>query len=274
MSIFKQVMRGVLEQEVVIPVLNAQLYDPNFKSFDVPMEKFKKRVPDGWFHPSEHPLWPERQLYFYVAFPHEMVRPPMDPLGTQAVTAGNFWHAFVQTLGIEGKWLKVMNPKGKTAHDKAEYWVEDPVLGRGGSMDGVLNPEILNIPTEEGFELKTMNQAKLSKCPRAAPMDELKIAWFRDSCTDYYAQAQEYLSMSGYLRQRVVLMSPDYPYPKVEICVPYDRAFSSAIVDKYRRVRQAVAEDYLFDPCCGWSDLSTQRDCPAQGVCPIALKKV
>jgi hypothetical protein len=231
-----------------------------------------KRVPDGWFHPSTHPLWPERLLYWYASRPGSMVSEPMDPIGTQAVTQGNFWHAFIQTIGIEDGWLRVMSPKAKTAHDRAEYWVEDQALGTGGSLDGVLDPTTLTVESEEGFEIKTMVNAKLRKCPKAPPMSDEKIEWFRESCPEYYAQAMEYLRMSGYARQRILLTSVEYPYPKVEICLPFDRHYSSQIAEKYRRVRQAVAEGRLPEPCCGYFDGHIQQVCPARTVCPIALR--
>lgn len=272
MSKFGTVLKGVLQQEVIIPRLNTYLYDPKFPAFTVPMAGYERRVPDGWFHPSTHPLWPERLLYWYASRPGQMVTEPMDPIGTQAVTQGNFWHAFVQTIGIDSGWLKVMTPKAKTPHDMAEYWVEDAQLGTGGSLDGVLEPSILALEAEEGFEIKTMVNAKLRKCPKAPPMSVEKIEWFMDSCPEYYAQAQEYLRMSGYVRQRILITSVEYPYPKVEICIPYDRGYSSQIAEKYRRVRQAVAEGHLPDPCCGYFDTKIQHICPARTVCPIALR--
>jgi hypothetical protein len=272
MSKFGTILKGVLEKEIIIPRLNTYLYDPKFPGFDVPMAGFEKRIPDGWFHPSTHPLWPERLLYWYARDPKRMVTEPLDPIGTQAVTQGNFWHAFFQTIGIADGWLKIMTPKAKTPHDMAEYWVEDPALGTGGSLDGVLEPDALPIQMEEGFEIKTMVNAKLRKCPKAPPMSNEKIEWFRDSCPEYYAQAMEYLRMSGYPRQRILITSVEYPYPKVELCIPFDRGYSAAIVEKYRRVRQAVAEDHLPDPCCGYFDTKVQQMCPARTVCPIALR--
>jgi hypothetical protein len=97
----RKVVKGINDGEKILPALRAYMFDPKFPSFEVQMAGSTQRKPDGWFHPSTHPLWTERQLYFYMAHPDELVNEPLDPLGTMATTAGNFWHKFLTVCGTE-----------------------------------------------------------------------------------------------------------------------------------------------------------------------------
>lgn len=265
---FQRVLKGAIKDEVLIPPLRAILTNPRFEGFEVPIPEFRPRKPDGWFHPSTHPLWPERMLYYYIAEPQKMLDMELDTDGAMATTQGTFWHAFLQHVMLIHGLVKLMTPSGRFPHDKVEFYVEDKELGSRGSMDGILNEEVLPIDKAIGLEIKTMFSAKLARCPKGSPHSPERLAWLKEKCPEYYAQAQEYLRMSGYSEQRFFFMGLEYPYPMVEIAVPFSYSDSQRIADKYRRVRQAVADRELPDPCCAIRSAQS-RQCPARAVCPI-----
>jgi hypothetical protein len=260
-----------MQNEILIPVIRTALYNPHFSSFDVPIGAFHERKPDGKFHPSTHPLWTERQLFYYLT--SSLESQPLDDLGAMAVTAGNFWHSFIQTLGLDAGFLKVSDPNAKHAHDKAELFVQDKVLGSQGFLDGVLNEEVLSIDGPRGFEYKSMNSRKLGTCPKGSPTDPEKINWLVAKCPVYYAQAQEYLRMTGFPFQQMLFMALEYPYEMIEICVPYNYSFAQSIADKYHRVRQAVADGELPDACCSIKSKES-KECLARLVCPVGRVSV
>lgn len=242
---FRRMLKGAGKDEILIPVIRSLLYAPDFNSFEVPVAGFEDRPFDAWFHPSTHPLWTENMLYLYLTDHEILQKEPFDPLGTMAVTQGNFWHSFFQNLLFHHGFVRNSTPEGKSIHDKVELYVEDRETNTRGSMDGVLNSDNLPIDFDEGLELKTMVSSKLSKCPRTSASDPLLLAWFREKCSVYYAQAQEYLRMSGLSVQRVIIITLEYPFEMVEIAVPFDRGYSQSIVEKYRRVIQAVADGVM-----------------------------
>lgn len=233
---FKTLIKSVRSQNVIIPQIQASLHDASFPGFTVPIPAFTKRIPDGRFHPSTHPTWSEDKLLAYLK--GEDGLEALELHAVMAVTQGTFWHAFIQNLGIADGWLRVMDPYAPNVHDKAEYWVEDEELGTSGHMDGILNSDFLDIPEDQGFEMKTMIGNRLRECPDGPPESPGKVAWIKDGHEVYYAQAQEYLRMSGYSHQRFFFLTLEYPYPMVEVVVPFDIGYSQQIVEKYRRVRQ------------------------------------
>lgn len=126
---------------VIIPLLVAHLNDPNFKKFKVQVEGVQTRDGDGWFHPSTHPLWGERQLYYYLTNPPGLIQERLDITSTLAITAGHFWHTMLQKCLID---LKVLSA--------SEVPVVDEEAGSRGHMDGAM-------VRGEAFELKALDCA-------------------------------------------------------------------------------------------------------------------
>jgi hypothetical protein len=247
----KKVVAGANQGEKILPVLRAYLYDPSFPSFDVHVHGSRTRAPDGWFHPSTHPTWGARQLWYYLVAPDKLVGEPLDPLGAMATTAGNFWHSFISMVGIESGILKAV-----------DVAVQDDETGARGEMDGELS--------DEGFEFKTMNEMKLSRLPKGGPEDAEVLLWLQTRAPQYYGQVQEYMRLSGYERFRMVILHTGYPFDMREILVPRNEAFINQVRDKYLLVRQAVADQQMPDACCSMRS-ETSKKCPAREMCPIAL---
>jgi hypothetical protein len=256
---FRTLLKSIGNDELVVPLLRSALHDPSFKGFVIEVEGFMARPPNGWFWPSTHPLWSERLLYQYLTDPLRLVMEPMDPTGTLAVTAGSFFHTFVQTVLVrEGTLLQ--QPKvcgcGFEHPERAEVFLVDEDAGTRGHSDGVVH-------TGDGFEFKTMNPMKIGRIPQGTPTDPAVLEWFRKKCPDYYAQAQEYLRMSGRRRMIVVILSLTYPFEMREIHVAYDPGYAMATREKYLRVRDAAVR--ATPPRCECGPLT--KDCPARRVC-------
>lgn len=256
---FRRLLKSIGNEELLVPLLRSALYDPTFKDFDITVEGFTNRPADGWFWPSTHPLWNERLLYQYVTDPGSLLTEPMDPTGTLAVTAGSFFHTFVQTVLVREGTL-VQQPKvcgcGREHPERAEVYLRDDEAGTRGHSDGV-------VYEGSGFEFKSMTPLKLDRMPRGEPTSPQVLEWFATKCPDYYAQAQEYLRMGQRDRMIVVILSLTYPFNMREIHVRYDRHFAYQTREKYLRVRRMV-EESLTPRCeCG----PTNKTCAARGVC-------
>lgn len=258
---FRTLLKSAANEEVVVPLLRNALWSPDFKSFNIKVEGFEERPPDGWFHPSTHPLWTEPMLYHYMVNYDRLAREPFDPQSTIAVTVGSFMHTFVQTVLVEAGVLQQQPEVCGCGHkhpERAEVYLVDEVVRSRGHSDGVVASD------SSGFEFKSMNPSKMGRIPRgAAPGSKEILEWFKKSCAPYYAQAQEYLRMSGRERMVVVIMALTYPFEMREIHVKYNPADALAVRDKFLRVLQAVADQQPPHCECG----PQKTTCPAWSLC-------
>lgn len=261
---FRRLLTGAQGGEILVPLIQAFLWNPRFPQFEITIPEFKPRPPDGWFHPSTHPLMNERQLYYYLAEPDRLLPEVFDPTSTMAVTQGHFWHEVIQMVGIETGFLK-LNPDPIPGINPAEwFWFDEQTRSRG-RCDGLTSDKIC--PDEEVFEFKTMMGQRARKIPQGRPDSPEVEAAFRAMAPDYYAQAQEYMRLSGRRRWRAVILSLEYPFPMREIVLRYDHVFAREIEIKYRKVVQAVADQRPPQFCCGGGKIA--RNCFARGVCEM-----
>ncbi len=249
---FRRFLKGAAGGEVAIPILRAILYDPKFKSFNIVMPDMGGRKPDNWFHPSTHPLWPERLLYYYLANADRIVPEMLDPTSTMAINQGHFWHSLIQRCLMDANYLIGQ-----------EVPVADEQTGSRGHMDGLTKDH-------EVFEFKTMNRTKLSKIEKGAPDDPAVLASFKEMKPEYFAQGQEYMRLSGYRRWRGVILALEYPFEMREVVMDYDHIFCEQLRQKYLRVRQAVADQRPPLECCGTPGSKVVKSCPARLLCPTA----
>jgi hypothetical protein len=265
---FRRLLTGAQTGEVLVPIIQAFLWNPRFPSFNIEIPEFTPRPPDGWFHPSTHPLLGERQLYYYLTEPNRLLNEVFDPSSTMAVTQGHFWHEVIQMVGTETGFLKT-NPKPIPGINPAEWFWSDEDTRSRGRCDGLTNEEITG--EEEIFEFKTMMGARARKIPAGRPDDKEVQAAFRVLDPGYYAQAQEYMRMSGRRRWRAIILSLEYPFPMREIVLDYDPLLAREIQVKYRNVLQAAADQRPPTPCCGGGKVANA--CFARSVCPMGLVK-
>ena len=258
---FRTLLKSAANEELVVPLLRNALWKPDFNAFNVRVEGFKERPPDGWFHPSVHPLWNEPMLYHYMVNYERMTREPFDPQSTIAVTVGSFMHTFVQSVLVKAGVLQKQPLAcgcGRRHPEMAEVYLVDEEAKSRGHSDGVVAAD------GSGFEFKTMNPMKMGRIPKgASPTSQEMLDWFIKACPDYYAQAQEYLRIGQREKMVVVIMALTYPFEMREIHVPFNPPAAMAVRDKYMRVLQAVADQRPPHCECG----PDKKDCPAWVIC-------
>lgn len=244
-------LTGLAKQEVLIPAIRRALYDPDFKGFNVPVDAFAPRPYDGWFHPSTHATWTVRQMYMYLVAHETLEEERMPMTGVLAVTAGKFWHEFLQRVLLQTKDLV-----------RAEWPIRDHFTNRTGHVDGLL-------ANGEALEIKTINPFQISKVVTEAVLKEKK--------PEYWGQTQDYLDILGLSTMRYLMINPSYPFEMAEFPVLAD-----AVYQKNRRLeyRQAIelAEAYpdyrALDqgapiPSCCAPKSAQAKQCPARNGCPV-----
>jgi hypothetical protein len=244
----RRILKGMVEKEVLIPIIHTSLYDPKFKGFDIHVEEWTARPPDGYFHPSTQATWSARQMALYLKSPHLFEQEIMPLTGTLAITQGHFWHMFLQHILAEYGPLV-----------EAEIGFTDDKHRRRGHMDGLLAID----GQSEGLEIKTMNSHTIKKMTGEEALKELKFG--------YWSQAQEYLDVFDLPRMRFLIICPDYPFPMKEFVVKADKFHQAA---RRRAYLEAIAE--------AESDSETQTDlaccgvperCPARYACELERGK-
>lgn len=258
---------------VLKPLLRAYLYDAKFPGdFSVRFEKHDLDFgPDGWFHPSTHPLWPARMLYYYLTEPQAMIPEMREYMGTLSITFGKAMHGFI-TMCLQDQGV-LLTPEDFEAEGIAwnpktgEPIAIDRDTGSRGSMDGILRlqmqPYIADGSNRQVFEFKT-------RSPKAKVIPDLDLEAYKEKYDTYYAQNQDYMRMTGYRMTIVLLMSLGYPWEMTEVHVPFDPKFALAVRDKYVEVRSAAAAKSPPLPCCGVKSKEA-KVCPARTVCPVGM---
>lgn len=253
---FQRLMDSAKQNQVLIPEVHKMLYNPDFTGFDVHAEAWTPKPYDGWFHPSLVSTWTVRQLYLYLVAPGFLEEEHMPLTGVLAVTAGKFWHVFLQRLWLKSKTLI-----------QDEVPVEDPSTNRRGHADGLLT-------NGEALEIKTINEFQISKVTSEAVLKEKKYA--------YWTQTQDYLDVLGLDVMRYFLMNPTYPFPMSEFTVRADRGYQTKRRAEYREAMQLAQQfpDHrelnqptTTIPACCAPGSDTAKKCPTKRACPIGRFK-
>lgn len=256
---FRSLLSDANHGAIVLPVLNANLFEPDpkvFTRFTVPIRGWSNRKPDGWFHASEHPMWPARMLYYYLTAPERLVVRPFDADGAITVTMGVFVEEFFGHILTQAGLLTQRNVA-----------LSDPVTGACGETDGIIGSHPYT-----GYECKSIHAGLLKRFPDTRVDDPALIAALKKIKPKYYAQAQEYMRISdGKLRKIVMILAATItPFPRREIHIPYDEVFAYDVKRRYLAVRQAVKAQTLPEPCCG-PKTEQAKTCPARAVCPVGM---
>lgn len=247
---------------IVKPLLHKYFYEAKFpKEWSVAFRQENTfRDPDGWFHPSSHPLLEPRQLWFYLTQPGSWHKEPFDYAIRMSILMGSALHDFVE-MAMEDLGLLV-RPKGicPTCHrrqpqDCKEHGFADEETKTRGHLDGVIIwgklPEHVG-----GFEFKTANPFTLKD------IKDNDIAAFKKKWPYYYAQIQEYMRISGLRRFVVIFFAMGNPWEMSEFLIEYDVKFSFDIESRYRLALTAQADGKMPPPCCGPRSAMSKR-CPA-----------
>jgi hypothetical protein len=268
---FKRIVTGAAAGLVAKPILHNYLHLGKFpKEFSVTFkQQGAPRKPDGYFHPSTHPMWTERQLYYYLVEPEKMKPEPLGALGALSVTVGTAMHDLVevclQDAGIltrpEGICVCCGREHGTKKGQCREWGAMDEATKSRGHMDGRLF-----VPEwgHAGFEFKTSNMMKMAR------IEDNDIEGFKIKWPQYYYQVQEYLRLTGLQRYVVLFLGMGFPWDMLEFVIPRDDAHIFAMEQKYTRVLAAVAAGVPPEPCCAPRS-SQARECPHRLSCPVGL---
>lgn len=261
---FDKVIKSSATGSVLAPVLYAYLEQGRLPDpFTVKVRGGTgDRPPDGWFHPSSHPLLTSRQLYYYLTAPDTWRPTPFDYTIKMAALIGSMVHDVIETALQDLGFLMI--PKGtcpscglEQPKKCKEFGVVDPEAGTRGHLDGQL---IIN-DVVSGFEFKTCHPFVLAKIP------ENDVEAFKTKWPYYYAQVQEYMRMRGLRLFTVLFWAMGNPWEMKEFQIPFDPAYAGGIRAKYMEAREAAKVGSPPPPCCSPGS-PTARSCPAIA-CPI-----
>jgi hypothetical protein len=277
---FRRMADMIDDQLVLKPLVESYLLQAKFPDkFTVTFHKAGvARKPDGWFHPSTHPTWPARMLYYYMTAPDQMEVEQLSYESRMAVTMGTAIHGFVEMcIRDAGLMMPLVGicPACERLHGTKkdqcdEYGVADKKIGVRGHMDGILRikaPGRRWNPDHAGcLEFKSTN-------PNAARgLVDNDLDMFMTKWPEYYGQVQDYMEASG-LRQTIVLIAVlGMPWKLIEIQVPYDPGYVIMLRRKYQVVRDHQKMDTPPDPCCAPFSKDA-KVCPARYVCPIGTMR-
>lgn len=261
---------------VLKPRLEAYLLEAKFP--DVFNVTFRKaglaRKPDGYFHPSTHPRWTARQLYYYLTAPDRMEVEQLDYESRMAVTMGTAVHGFIEMcvrdmgamIPLTGTCPACKRPHGTKKNQCDEYGTADEKLKSRGHLDGIVSIAMAGtywVPGLGGFEFKTTNPKAA-----AARLADNDLEGFKKCWPDYYDQVQEYMRLTG-LRQFLVIVAVlGYPWKIIEFQIPFDVEHAMKIEAKYHLVRDHVEMGTPPDACCAPKSKEA-RACPARAACMI-----
>lgn len=255
---------------IVVPRWHAYLNSGRFpKRVDASLiNRHKERQPDGWFHPSTHPGWTERQLYVYLTNPGIIDERSWDFSGRLSANVGTMMHELFKASLVDDGFL--IRPDGATCDscgmsrtsrsmDKRcnEFGFSDPVLGSRGHIDGMINPKILLA----GLDLKTSNDMSMKS------LTNNDVEFFRAKWPYYYDQVQEYMRISGLRVFIVVFQQLGFPWDCKEVWVDFDVQRSWEIEKKYRNVRAAVESGIVPGDCCKFTGRKEKYGCPSATAC-------
>jgi hypothetical protein len=266
---------------VMAPVLNAYLYEAKFpERFSLTFHRAGgQRKPDGYFHPSTHPLMTARQLYYYLTEPERIVPEQLAYESRMAVTMGTAVHGFIQMCLLDagvlikptGTCVACGREHGTRKNQCDEHGAMDAELRSRGHMDGVTQidaPGALWVPGMGGFEFKSTNPKKMIGVQGHDL--EWMLDWFKKKCPDYYAQVQEYMRITGLRQFIVIFLAMGYPWTPYEIQVPYDADYANRTAAKYALVRKHVEMGVPPEACCAVRSKEA-RNCFARRVCPVGM---
>lgn len=227
------------------------------------------RPPDGYFHPSQHPLWPERALYTYLAHPERIEVEHLTYESRLSVTFGSAWHRFEQRvldeLGLRPRELNTCQacPPGRCSSRGEEAGFVDERTGERTHVDAVLA-----LPDRYGMDLwegKTAAEHTWPAIKRLRALQDLDTDEFRRIYPGYYAQAIRCQHLTGIRRTIVTIGILGNPWEMREFHIDYDAELAEEITARYLDVRQAHADQQPPRCACPRPQRAT---CPGVAGCP------
>ncbi|MGW7100348.1 hypothetical protein [Streptomyces sp. NPDC054838] len=229
------------------------------------------RKPDGWLHPSTHPLMDERALFYYLTQPDAWQENDFEYGPRMSVLMGSATHELFQHVMIrmgllippKGICVCCLRPHGTGAGECNEWGVRDDTLGRRGHMDGLLQLPGWGETGDGIFDLKTCAPPVI----RGIAHNDLEA--FKRKWPKYWAQAQEYMALTGKRQTLILFLAMSEGWDMREFTIPRDDAFIARLEAKYRAVRAYVKEGTPPPVACCSGGAATRR-CPTTA-CPVKI---
>jgi hypothetical protein len=227
----------------LIKPLLLRFFQDEVISFDFRLKSdwIRNREPDGWFHSSAHPGLDVPQLVAYLRGTGK--RQPMTYVGAMSTLFGTVTHGVIQSA-LEQMGVLVPLPPGPCVccgrpragkNPCREHGTIDMVTRSRGHLDGILN---LGADGIRGLDIKTIKPFGAYGLKDAPDME---IGYFTETWPKYYAQAQDYMRMTG-LRQFIVFfMTLGNPWEMREYHIPYDPDYAARIREKYQEALRLAA---------------------------------
>ncbi len=264
---FTGALSDVRDGMVIAPVWRAYIEQSDSLSVPgVPNRDLGIRDADGLFHPSSHPTWSERELYEYLAHPKRLVREQMGYESRMAVTFGTIMGAWMASALVGAGALLPPGPCQFCDPDllcrEASYL--DRETGSFGHVDGEVDPALTDgVPTL--WESKWTQENTWQGYKRLNEMRDLDNELFAETWPNWAAQGLEYMRISGRRRVIYTVGIAGYPWTVREFHLDYDPAAAERVATRYRRVRQAYADQRPPECLC---DRNKAKACVARRLCP------
>lgn len=210
----------------------------------------KESIDDGYFHPSQHALAPELQLFYEF---HPNIKLPQQPPRVEQIMTfqvGSAFHALVQSMLIH---LGMLDPSE----------VECSFVNERRHCSGTLDIRAMTMPDGRRMpvEIKSVGYVN-NVSPRL--MDK------------YIAQLNVYMDLGCEEPQEeglLLLLEKRYPHRFKEVLVRRDEMLLKSIYRRWDRVREALEFDdpSMLDFPCHEPDSVSHRECPARFVCPLGM---
>jgi hypothetical protein len=264
---FDAILNRLVAKDLILPYLDAAVLADNWPdSYNIPVDTSPYYgYRDGYFHPSTHPLMPERELYyrFHPDTVDQIVpeRNTVERMMTLAVRSA--MHSVVGTqFQMAGLVKDVVYP----AAPGFIHPLRDPAKGLDSIEYEYINDEhkvrgridwVVELPngTLLPVEMKGRTHFKYSK--QTEPME----SWVAQLNLGLDAMGQDL---------GVLLMQQDgYPYHMREFPIKRDPLLLNELYAKFDRVREAIARNEPPRYCCGEGS-QMMKNCDARFVCWLA----
>ena len=246
---FDKVLGRLADQDLITPYFEAAVLADNWPlSYDIKVDSSPyygldaDGRPDGFFHPSSHPMLGERELYyrFHPATRDKMAWEPNTVEKQLAFAVGSAIHAVVQT---QMQMAKLVTPEDI----EVEYVNEEHnVRGRIDWLAHHPNGTRLLV------EMKT-------RTPR-------KFAYQTEPEASWVAQVNLGLDSQNCDLGILLMLEAGYPYRLTEWRIRRNRELLDNLYAKFDRVREAIARNEPPRHCCA-PDSTTMKACPARFHC-------
>lgn len=243
-SPLRSVFRALADEHLLIPHLrNALLSDTWPDSYTVEVDSSPYYgAGDGCFHPSTHPLLPERLLYYMFHPDHRdrLITEPRDVQSHMTLAMGSALHAVIQTQFVMAGMI--------TEEDiEVDYFIEEHNVR--GRIDFVVHH-----PNGQTYvvEFKTVNNRKFDLTTEVRP--------------EWDAQLSLALHATGHPVGILLALESGFPYRMKEFRVPRNDELLSEVFGKFDRVREAIALNRPPGGCCTPGS-PAMKSCPARFEC-------